>query len=333
LTGSDLRDAYNDLPVMITGGLGMIGSNLAHALVALGARVTIIDALLPLYGGNLFNLQGITDQVTINYADIRDEHAINQLVQRQRIIFNLAAQVSYIDSQTEPFLDLDINCRGHLTLLEACRKFNPDVRVLFSGSRMQYGYIEHNPARENHPMRPLSIYGMHKMVGEHYHFFYHRMHSIECVVFRIANPYGPRQQMKHSKYGIVNYFIKLAMTGQPIKIYGDGRQIRDYVYVDDIVAAFLRAGIAANAVGEAFNIGSGIPTSFRQMAETVVDVVGDGQIQYIPWPDDYERIETGDYVSDLSKSLKVLGWHPHVSLCEGIERTYHFYRKYHEHYW
>jgi UDP-glucose 4-epimerase len=330
---TDLRGAYNGLPVMITGGLGMIGSNLVHALVELGARVTIVDALLPLYGGNLFNLQPIADQVTVNYADIRDEHAINQLVRGQRIICNLAAQVSYIDSQIEPLVDLDINCRGHLTLLEACRKFNPDARLLFSGSRMQYGYIDCNPVNEDHTMRPLSIYGMHKMVGEHYHLFYHRMHGIETVVFRIANPYGPRQQMKHARYGIVNYFIKLAMTGQPIQIFGDGLQIRDYVYVDDIVRAFLLAGVEPGAVGEVFNIGSGVPISFRQMAETVVDVVGDGQILYVSWPDDYERIETGDYVSDLSKANRILGWQPRVSLREGIRRTHDFYRKCHEHYW
>jgi len=198
---------------------------------------------------------------------------------------------------------------------------------------MQYGRIESNPVREDHPLQPISIYGMHKVLGEQYHLFYDRTYDIEATVFRIANPYGRRQQMKHSKYSLVGHCIKMAMTDQPLKIFGDGSQIRDYIYVDDVVEAFLAAGAKRLVSGEALNLGSGEPTIFREMVETVVDVVGSGEIQYVPWPDDYERVETGDYVSDISKIRSWLNWWPKISLRSGIVRTYEFYKKHHEHYW
>ncbi len=329
----DVLSGYSGRKVLITGGLGLIGSNLALRLVELGAYVTIVDALLPLYGGNLFNISPAADRLKVNFADIRDINAMNQLVRGQNVIFNLAAQVSYTDSQKEPLLDLDINCRGHLNFLEACRINNPEARLLFAGSRMQYGHIKSNPVNESHTMYPLTIYGVHKVTGESYYNFYYRVHGIETVSLRISNPYGPRHQMKHSKYGIVNHFIKLAETGKPIRIFGDGQQIRDYIYVGDIVEVFLQAGIAEDVAGEAFNVGSGIPATFLEMAKTVIKTVGKGTIEHIPWPDNYERIETGNYVADINKARAMLNWEPKVSLTEGIAKTVSYYRRYHDYYW
>jgi UDP-glucose 4-epimerase len=319
--------------VLITGGLGFIGSNLAHRLVELGAKVTIVDALLPLYGGNLTNIGEIQDRVTLYRADIRDARSIEGLVSGQEFIFNLAAQVSYITSDEDPVLDLDINCRGHLNLLEACRRVNRDARILFPGTRMQYGRIETVPVPESHPMNPLGIYGIHKLTGENYYRMYHRTHGLKTTVLRIANPYGIRHQMKHSKYGILNWFVRLAMDGQRIRIFGTGDQVRDYVYVGDVVEAFLAAALHPAAVGESFNVGSGTGTPFVDMARTVVEVVGAGELEMVPWPKDYFHIETGDYVLDISKMTRLLGWKPGVSLAEGVRLTHGFYVRHRDRYW
>lgn len=324
---------YRGHRVLLLGGAGLIGSTLAHRLVALGARVTIVDALFPQYGGNPKNLEGIEDRAALHVGDIRDETLMRGLVPGQQCIVNLAAQVSYTDSVFDPLLDLDINCRGHLMLLELCRHLNPDAKVLFAGSRLQFGRIERIPVAEDHPQLPLMPYGIHKMTAEKYCQMYHRIHRLRTTVLRLANPYGPRQQMKHSKYGIVNWFIRLAMEGGAIKVFGDGRQVRDYVYVDDVATAFLLAGSLAAADGEVFNVGSGIPTSFRQMAEEVVRVVGRGRIEFVPWPADYTNIETGDYVTDITRIKRLLGWPPRVSLADGIAETHRYYQRHRAAYW
>jgi len=330
---NDGMATYAGKKVLITGGLGLMGSNLAHRLVGLGAEVTILDAMLPLYGANLFNLHGIEKALTIIQGDIRDEQLMANIVKGKELIFNLAAQVSYTDGQIDPLLDLDINCRGHLILLESCRKYNPAVKIIFSGSRLEYGETKSVPVNEDHPLNPKSFYGIHKVAGEYYHRMYFRLHQIKTVVFRIANPYGIRHQMKHSKYGIVNYFIKVAMEDQTIKIYGDGAQKRDYIYIEDIVEAFMLAGVKPAADGEIFNVGSGIGTRFVDMAKLVVDVIGKGKIQMIDWPENYAIIESGDYVSDISRIKKALGWQPKISMLEGVAKTFEYYKKYRDHYW
>jgi UDP-glucose 4-epimerase len=330
----NLNDEYVGKKVLITGGLGMIGSNIVVKLVKMGAEVSILDAMLPLYGGNLFNIEEVKDKISINIADIRDISALNFLVKGKDIIFNLAAQVSYIDSQTDPLLDLDINCKGHLLLLEACRNYNPNTKIIFSGSRLEYGEIVgKEKVKEDHSLRPKSFYGIHKVVGEFYHLMYYKLHGIRTVAFRIANPYGIRHQMKHSKYGIVNYFIKKTMNGETIEIFGEGKQLRDYIYVEDIVFAMLSAGIAEEADGEVFNLGCGHSISFREMAQTVVDVVGRGCIKKIPWPENYKIIEGGDFDCDISKANDLLKWRPKYALREGIKKTVEFYEKYGKYYW
>lgn len=329
----NLADAYTSRRVLITGGLGFLGSNLAHRLVELGARVTILDALLPLYGGNGFNVADIQDKVDVEIGDVRDEKLVGRLIKGCHYVFHFAAQVSYIDSAKLPFLDLDLNCGGTLKVLEACRKRAPEAKILFSSSRMVLGRLQYTPVDEEHPTQPLTIYGVHKLACEKYCDFYHRTYGLHTVVLRISNPYGPRQQMKHSKYSILGWFMRQAMEGQTIRIFGDGEQIRDYVYVDDIVRLFLRAGATPATDGLVLNAGSGVGTRFADAVQTVIEIVGNGDTLYVPWPDDYERVETGDFVADMARVRSILGWQEGVGLREGLHRTYEYYRKNFSHYW
>jgi nucleoside-diphosphate-sugar epimerase len=329
----EMRSFYKDKKVLITGGLGMIGSSLAQVLVPLGAEVSILDALLPLYGGNRFNLHGIEDRVDVTIGDIRDPAAVETLVRDKDVIFHLAAQVSYIDSLSEPLLDLDINCLGSLILLEACKKLNRKAKIVFTGSRMQYGRIAYNPVDEHHPTEPLMTYGIHKLAVEKYHLMYFQNYGMPTSVVRISNPYGPRQQMKHSKYGIINWFIKLAMTDQVIKVFGEGGQIRDYIYVDDVAGALLAVGCSPSADGEIFNVGSGRGVSFIHMIQEVIRIVQKGRIEMVPWPKDYQNVETGDFIANVGKIYGLLGWRAVVDLPDGIQKTVDYYRTHKQHYW
>lgn len=318
--------------IMITGGLGMIGSTVAHRIVQYKAKVTIVDACIDPYGANMFNLEGIRDLVDISITDIRDKEAIKFLVKDKDIIFNFAAQVSHNDSIDDPFLDASINYIGHLNILENVRKYNPKAKLLFSGSRLQFGPIKSIPVNEEHPLCPMTPYAFNKTVAEKMYHFYYEVHNIPCVIFRIANPYGIRCQMKHSKYSIVNYFIRRAMEGEPIIIFGDGEQLRDYIYVEDLADAFLLASVRDEATGNIFNVGSGVGTKFKDMAKKIIDVIDKGDVVYVPWPDNYLNVETGDYVTDISKISKMLDWQPKVDLGEGIEKTFLYYKKYKDYY-
>lgn len=326
-------EKYKNKNVLITGGLGFLGSNLAHRLVDLGASVAIMDALLPLYGGNLFNVEDIREKVAVNISDIREEASINHLVEGKDYIFHIAAQTSHVDSMIDPFTDIDINCRGNMIFLEACRKHSPQVKIIYAGTRGQYGRLEYTPVDEKHKMEPVDIYGVNKMAGEHYHFLYHRIHGIKATSLRINNTYGPRHQMKHGKYGILNWFIKLALDGATIKVYGEGNQLRDYNYVDDVIEAFLLAGAADGAYGQAFNLGSGSPVKFIELVEKVIKAAGNGKYEKVPWPKERADIEVGDYIADYGKFQKLTGWTPKVFLDEGLKSTVEYYKKYKENYW
>lgn len=319
---------YKDKNVLIFGGMGMIGSTIAHRMVDIGANVTIVDAMLPLYGGNSFNVCVIKDKIKFIKGDIRNYKIVEEAINGQDYIFSLAAQVSYIDSNIEPHLDLDINCKGILNILEACRKKNIYARILFSGSRMEYGKINYNPVDEKHPLNPISIYGIHKLCGENYHISYNKMYNLKTIGVRIANPYGPRQQMKHSKYGILNWFIMKAIQNEEITIFGEGNQIRDYIYVEDLADALIRLLVCNKAYGEVFNIGSGEGVPFKKMVETIVEIVGSGAVKQKEWPDNFERIETGDYISDISKLKYYTSFEVKTNLQEGIKKTYLYYKKY-----
>jgi UDP-glucose 4-epimerase len=317
---------YRDRRVMITGGMGFIGSNLAHQLAALGARVLIVDSLIPEYGGNLFNISGIEDRVRVNIADVRQQSTMNYLVRDQDVIFNLAGQVSHIDSMQDPYTDLEINCRSQLSILEACRRYNPEVKVVFAGTRQVYGRADSLPVTEDHLVRPTDVNGINKAAGEYYHLVYNNVFGVRACSLRLTNVYGPRQLLKHNRQGFIGWFIRLAIEDREIQIYGDGRQLRDFVYVDDAADAFLRAGASDACNGHAFNVGGFEPTSHRDLVELLIAVAQSGRYRFVEWPPEKKAIDIGDFYADSSRIAATLGWRPVTSLREGLARTIAFYR-------
>ncbi len=324
---------FQDARVLITGGAGMIGSTIARLLVEQGAEVTVVDAMLPAYGGNRFNLKDILDKIVFVRGDIRNLDRVKEWVDGADYVFSLAAQVSYVDSNHDPLLDLDINCRGHLNLLLALSQINRRAKVVFTSSRFVYGSIDYNPVDESHPFNCLSVYGIHKLAGEKYYRFYHDAHGLDTVSVRITNPYGPRQQMKHSKYGIVNWFIRLAMEGKPLTVFGEGLQKRDYIYVEDVAEGIMSAALTPETAGQVYNLGTGVGTPFIDMVRLVAQAQPGTEIQHLPWPQERYFVETGDFVADISRLREATGWAPPTSLREGIEKTVAYYRQHREQYW
>jgi UDP-glucose 4-epimerase len=326
-TDVDYRAFYGDRRVMITGGLGFIGSNLARRLVDLRADVLLVDSLIPDYGGNLFNIDGIADRVRVNIADIRQQSTMNYLVRECDVIFNLAGQVSHIDSMRDPYTDLEINCRSQLTILEACRYNNPAVKLVFAGTRQVYGRPLTLPVDETHLVRPTDVNGINKAAGEYYHLVYNNVFGVRACSLRLTNVYGPRQLLKHDRQGFIAWFIRQAIENKPIQIYGDGSQLRDFVYVDDAADAFLRAGANEACNGEVFNVGGDRAISHRDLTALLLDVAQSGSVTYVEWPPDKKRIDIGDFYADSSKFSRATGWAPTVSLREGLCRTVEFYRR------
>jgi len=327
-----MLEYYKDKKILIFGGLGMIGSTIANKLVKMGAKVTIADSRIVPYGANIFNIKLILNSVKLRNIDIRDRDKLASVIDDNEIVFCLAGQVSHNDSIRDPFLDADINYIGHLNILETVKNVNRKIKLVYSGTRLQYGRIEENPVNENHPQKPLTPYSLNKSAAENLYLFYNRVYGIPVISLRISNPYGPRGQMKHYKYGIVNWFIRQAMEGNDINIYGSGEQLRDYIYIDDLVDLFVKVAMTPKAEGNVFNSGSGIGVPFKNMVKTVINIVKSGHINYIPWPEDYVHIETGDYVSDISKIKSVINWKPKVDIVEGIKKTFIYYEKYLENY-
>ena len=319
--------------VLITGGLGFIGSNLAHTLAGRCGELTLVDSLIPRYGGNLFNISGIEDKVHVNIADVRDASSMHHLVRGQDVIFNLAGQVSHIDSMTDPFTDLEINCRSQLSILEACKKNNRDVKIVFAGTRGQYGKVEKLPVDEDHPMRPTDVNGINKIAGEWYHILYNNVYDVRACSLRLTNTYGPRHHMRTSRQGVLSWFIRLAVGGGDIELFGGGEQQRDFNYVGDVVEALMLAAASDDANGEVFNVGSGKPVSLKEAAELACEVAGAGSVRAVPFPPDKKKIEIGNYYADISKIKRILGWEPRTSLRDGLRRTIEFYRRYRQHYW
>ncbi len=324
---TDYRDFYFGRAVMITGGLGFIGSNLARQLVALGADVLLVDSLIPDYGGNLFNIDGIEPCVRVNIADVRQESTINYLVRGRAVIFNLAGQVSHIDSMRDPHTDLDINCRSQLTLLEACRRYNADVKVVFAGTRQVYGKPDSLPVTEQHLVRPTDVNGINKAAGENYHLLYNDVFGVRACSLRLTNVYGPRQLVKHNRQGVIGWFTRLAVEDQEIEIYGDGSQLRDFVYVDDAADAFLRAGASDACNGDVFNVGGSEPISHRDLVAMLLEVAGTGRVRFVNWPPDKKRIDIGSFYADSGKFRATVGWQPRVPLREGLALSVAYYRQ------
>ncbi len=317
---------YKGKSVLVTGGLGFIGSNLAAALVRHGAKVTLVDSMLPDYGGNLANIRSIADKVHVNFADIRG-HGMQYLVQNQDVIFNLAGQVSHIDSVNNPEADLAINCQAQLHILEAVRHHNPDATVVYASTRQIYGKPQYLPVDEAHPVVPSDINGINKAAGESYHTLYHVIHGLKTVSLRLTNTYGPHQLVRHNRQGFIGWFTKLVVEGKEIQIYGDGAQCRDLTFVSDVVQAFLLAGSNPKAIGQVYNLAHPEPISLRNLVEMMIDVAGQGSYKLIPWPADKKKIDIGDYYGSSAKIERELGWVPTVSIREGLTKSIAFYTK------
>ena len=330
-SGSKQGDSFRGKRALITGGLGFIGSNLAHRLVELGAQVLLVDSLVPEYGGNLYNMTGVEDRVRVNISDVRDGHSMKYLIRDQDYLFNLAGQTSHIDSMNDPFTDLEINCTAQLSILEACRKYNPAVRIVFASTRQIYGKPDYLPVDEKHLLRPVDVNGINKMAGEWYHILYNNVYGIRASALRLTNTYGPRMRVKDARQTFLGIWIRLLVQGKPFEVWG-GDQLRDFTYVDDAVDALLSAAGGGAADGRALNLGGDCVVTLSDLAALLVEVAGGGEYTVRQFPEDRKRIDIGDYYAADRQARELLGWVPRVSLREGLERTVAFYRERLDHY-
>ncbi len=327
-----LADKFHGRNVLITGGLGFIGSNLAIKLVQYGAHVTLLDSLIPQFGGNFFNIAPIRNQARVNIADMRDPNSLDILVQGQDYIFNLAGQVSHGDSMRDPQLDLGVNCVSTMNLVEACRKHNPEVRMLYSSTRQVYGRPQTLPVTEDHPTVPIDVNGINKLAAEYYHLLYHSTYGVRSTVLRLTNTFGPRQQIRSNRQGFCGIFLRLALQGAKISLFGGGAQQRDFNYVDDVVSAMLRAVVTDECFGKFYNLGSARAYSLLDFVE-ILRKHCTFEIENVPFPDDKRIIDIGDYYGDFSRFRAATQWMPEVDLAEGIERSLSFFREHSEVYW
>ena len=324
---------FESQKVLITGGLGFIGSNLAVQLVKLGAKVTIVDSLIPEYGGNLWNIEPVKNNVQINISDVRDEHSMKYLIQGQDYLFNLAGQTSHLDSMLNPHPDLEINARAQLFILEACRKHNPGIKIVFASTRQIYGKPQYLPVDERHPHSPVDVNGINKLAGEWYHVVYNKAHGIRTSVLRLTNTYGPRMRVKDARQTFLGIWVRRIIEGEKFQIYGDGKQVRDFNYVDDVVNAFLLAAVQEDSNGAIYNLGAEDPINLKDTADLMIKVNNGGTYEMIPFPEDRKIIDIGDYYGDYRKIRSRLGWKPLTPLAEGLKKTIHFFQEYKSHYW
>jgi nucleoside-diphosphate-sugar epimerase len=320
-----MTDDLRDRRALITGGLGFIGSHLAARLVDAGAHVTVLDSLIPEYGGNLHNVRAIADRIRINISDVRDPFGMQVLVRDQDLLFNLAGQTSHVDSMKDPDTDLEINCRAQISILEACRRHNPKIKVVYASTRQIYGRPDYLPVDERHPVRPIDVNGIHKAAGESYHLLYHEVYGIKTAVLRLTNTYGPHMRVKDARQTFLGIWVAKAVRGEPFEVWG-GSQLRDLTYVDDAVSALLLAAVDERANGRAFNLGGTEVVSLHDLAERLVSVAGTGEYVVREFPDERKRIDIGDYYSDDRLIRSELGWAPRVDLDDGLRRTVDFYR-------
>ena len=320
-----VAEFYRGTRVVVTGGVGFIGSNLALRLVELGAEVMLIDSMLPAYGATLDNIAPVRDRLQLNFSDVRDRHSLNYLVQNREVIFSLAGQISHSESMRDPMTDLEINCRSQLSLLECCRHYNPDVRVVFASTRQLYGRPRYLPVDEKHPLEPVDVNGINKLAAEMYYTLYHRVYGIPTVSLRLTNTYGPRMELRNDKKGFAGIFIRKALERETIRIFGSGEQRRDFNYVDDVVEALLLAGVDPELDGDVFNLGHPTPRSLLEFVQALGQVT---PVEYdlVPFPAEAGAIDIGDYYGDFQRFHKASGWSPRVDLEEGLARTVEYYR-------
>ena len=324
---------YSGKEILITGGLGFIGSNLARRLVSQGANLTLVDSLIPQYGGNTFNIDDIKNKVAVNVCDVRDTFAMEHLIQGKEYLFNLAGQTSHLDSMTDPHTDLDINAAAQLSILEVCRKENPDIKIVFASTRQLYGRPDYLPVDEKHPIRPVDVNGINKLAGEWYHLLYNNVYGIRACALRLTNTYGPGMRVKDARQTFLGIWIRLLLEGKPIKVFGDGKQLRDFNFVDDCVEALLLAGASDQANGKVYNLGGSEVIGLKDLSKMMVNLGHGGSFELAPFPSDKKAIDIGDYYSDFSLITKELGWVPKIDLKDGLKRTLNYYRAHFSHYW
>lgn len=315
---------FSGAKALITGGAGFVGSNLAKRLVSEGASVTIADSFIPEYGGNPANLELLQKRVTLNVTDVRDQYAMRYLVRGQDFLFNLAGQTSHMDSMSDPFTDLEINVRAQLSILEACRMHNPDLKIVFAGTRQIYGKPDYLPVDENHPVRPVDINGIHKLAGEWYHLLYNNVYGLRSTVLRLTNTYGPCMRIKDARQTFVGLWVRLVLEGKPCEVWG-GEQLRDFTYVDDCVNALLAAAGSARADGRVYNLGGDKVVSLRELAEILIKVHGGGSFILKEFPPERKKIDIGDYYSQDNRIRDELGWRPETTLEDGLKKTLDYF--------
>ena len=327
-----MRD-YAGKHVLITGGLGFIGSNLARVLVTHGAHVTLVDSLIPQYGGNIYNISDIREKVTVNVCDVRDGFSMLYLLQNKDYLFNLAGQTSHIDSMHDPHTDLAINATAQLSILEACRKINPTIKIVFASTRQLYGKPDYLPVDEKHPIRPTDVNGINKLAGEGYHLLYNNVYGLRACALRLTNTYGPGMRVKDARQTFLGVWVRLLLEGKPIKVFGDGLQLRDFNYIDDCVSAFMLAGASDAVNGKVFNLGSTEVVDLKTLAELMLGLGYGGAYELVPFPSERKAIDIGHYYGDFSLIAKELGWIPKVNLLSGLQKTINYYKAHHAHYW
>lgn len=329
----ELAASFRDAKVLITGGLGFIGATLAHELAAAGSDVLIVDSMVPEYGGNFANLEGLGGKVTVNISDVRDRHSLRHLLRGQDFVFNLAGQTSHVDSMDDPYTDLDINCRSQLSILEACRHYNPSAKIVFASTRQIYGRPRYLPVDERHPCAPVDVNGINKMAGEWYHLLYGEVYGLSVSVIRLTNTYGPRMRVRDARQTFLGIWFRLIIEGRELTVYGNGQQRRDLNYVDDAIRAFMMVAATDEANGEVYNLGDTNVVSLVELAELLVEVNGRGSYRLVPFPPERQVIDIGDYYADFRKIETSLGWRPTVSLRDGIARTLAYCREHAAKYW
>lgn len=326
-------NCYANKKILITGGLGFIGSNLARTLLSYGAKITLVDSLIPVYGGNIFNIDDIKDKVTVNISDVRDQYAMAHLLKGVDFLFNLAGQTSHLDSMLDPKSDLEINAAAQLAILEVCRKVNPALKIVFASTRQLYGKPEYLPVDESHPIRPVDVNGINKLAGEWYHILYNNVYGIRACALRLTNTYGPGMRVKDARQTFLGIWLRLLIEGKPIKVFGNGLQLRDFNYVDDCINALLLSGASEISNGKVYNLGSSEVIQLKDLAELLIDINGAGSCELIPFPAERKNIDIGDYYSNFDLISSDLGWQPKVGLKLGLENSLKYYRKNCKHYW
>lgn len=323
---------FKDKRVLITGGLGFIGSNLAIRLIDAGAKVTLVDSLIPTYGGNLFNIEPVKHLARVNISDVRDPHSMKYLVAKQDYLFNLAGQTSHMDSMEAPETDLNINVLAQLQILEACRHYNPDIRLIFASTRQIYGRPMQIPVDETHPLNPVDVNGINKLAGEQYHRLYYDVYGIRSTILRLTNTYGPRMRIKDARQTFLGIWIRRLLEGQPMQIFGDGTQVRDYNYVEDVVDAMLITALSDNSYGQVYNLGSEQSLSLTETAQIMSGLHHGAPFEYIPFPKSRKSIDIGDYQGSFEKIKNQLGWMPRTDFHEGMRQTIDYYKQHFEKY-